>query len=231
MGSLNFIGGEKGGVGKSVMSRILAQYYIDREIPFTCFDTDRSHRSLTRFYADFAAPSVVDNYESLDAVAEAFADNARKTVLVDLAAQTIAPLTKWIADSDLFEVFGELGIPVNFWHVMDGGKDSVELLGKLLDTFADKPRYIVVLNEGRAADFSIFDKSAERARALAFGAQVVTLPKLQEAAMRKIDAQNSSFWAAINHRSDDADALGLLERQRVKSWLKKTHEMIDGLAL
>jgi len=29
MGSLNFIGGEKGGVGKSVTARVLAQYFID----------------------------------------------------------------------------------------------------------------------------------------------------------------------------------------------------------
>jgi len=44
MSSLNFIGGEKGGVGKSVAARVLAQYFIDRKKPFTGFDTDRSHR-------------------------------------------------------------------------------------------------------------------------------------------------------------------------------------------
>ncbi|HET8711177.1 MAG TPA: hypothetical protein VFM32_07365, partial [Spongiibacteraceae bacterium] len=229
MGSLNFIGGEKGGVGKSVMSRVLAQYLIDLERPFTCFDTDRSHRSLTRFYSDYAAPSLVDSYESLDAIVEAFVNNAYKTVLVDLAAQTLTPITQWIRDSELFDVFAELGISTNFWHVMDGGKDSVDLLGKLLDTFGDKPRYIVVLNEGRASDFSIFEKSEEKARALALGAQLVSLPKLQETAMRKIDAHNSSFWAAVNFKSDDAGALGLLERQRVKIWLRKAYEMIDSI--
>ena len=52
MSSLNFIGGEKGGVGKSVAARALAQYFIDREKPFTGFDTDRSHTSFARFYAD-----------------------------------------------------------------------------------------------------------------------------------------------------------------------------------
>ena len=60
MPSLNFIGGEKGGVGKSVASRLLAQYFIDKGHPFTGFDTDRSHTSFTRFYADYAAPVIVD---------------------------------------------------------------------------------------------------------------------------------------------------------------------------
>ena len=60
MRSLNFIGGEKGGVGKSVVARALAQYYIDKGRPFTGFDTDRSHTTFARFYADYAAPVVVD---------------------------------------------------------------------------------------------------------------------------------------------------------------------------
>lgn len=41
MASIHFVGGEKGGVGKSVAARVLAQYLIEREIPFLGFDTDR----------------------------------------------------------------------------------------------------------------------------------------------------------------------------------------------
>ena len=33
MSRVHFIGGEKGGVGKSVVSRVLSQYFIDHEIP------------------------------------------------------------------------------------------------------------------------------------------------------------------------------------------------------
>jgi len=61
MASMNFIGGEKGGVGKSVTARALAQYFIDSGTPFTGFDTDRSHHSFNRFYADYASPVVVDS--------------------------------------------------------------------------------------------------------------------------------------------------------------------------
>ena len=45
MPSINFIGGEKGGVGKSVTARALAQYFIDKGVPFTGFDTDRFETS------------------------------------------------------------------------------------------------------------------------------------------------------------------------------------------
>jgi cellulose biosynthesis protein BcsQ len=39
--NIHLIGGEKGGVGKSVVARLLAQYLIDRQMPFLGFDTDR----------------------------------------------------------------------------------------------------------------------------------------------------------------------------------------------
>ena len=71
MAHIHFIGGEKGGVGKSLVARLLAQYLIDHEQPFLGFDTDRSHGALMRFYAGYASPIVVDQYESLDAIIEA----------------------------------------------------------------------------------------------------------------------------------------------------------------
>ena len=127
MRSLNFIGGEKGGVGKSVVARALAQYYIDKGRPFTGFDTDRSHTTFARFYADYAAPVVVDRYEGLDQIALPFEDapeeGAGHSVIVDLAAQTAAPLARWIRDSDLLGLLDELGVQVNFWHLADAGKD------------------------------------------------------------------------------------------------------------
>jgi len=234
MSSLNFIGGEKGGVGKSVVARLLAQYFIDRQWPFVGFDTDRSHTSFTRFYADFASPVLVDSYEGLDQVVSVFDTGADPQdlprVIVDLAAQTAAPLANWIKDSELMAVLADLGVVVNFWHVADAGKDSVDLLDKLIDTYGVGPNYLIVKNLGRGTDFSQLEASPAMQRALAAGAKAFSLAQLHEASMRKIDRQNVSFWAAVNSRPD-IDALGLLERQRVKSWLKRTYESFDALPL
>jgi hypothetical protein len=234
MPSLNFIGGEKGGVGKSVAARLLAQYFIDKGQPFTGFDTDRSHTSFTRFYADYASPVVVDSFEGLDLIAGEFEtpgeDGRTPSVIVDLAAQTAAPLSRWIRDSELIPLMAEMGVTVNFWHMADAGKDTVDLLGRLVNTYGAGPNYIVVRNLGRGSDFSQLDESAALKKAVGLGAQVINLAQLHEASMRKIDRQNASFWAAVNTR-DGEDALGLLERQRVKSWLKGAYTVFDTLPL
>ena len=64
MTNIHLIGGEKGGVGKSLVARLLAQYMIDNNIPFLGFDSDRSHGALLRFYAGYASPVLIDSYLS-----------------------------------------------------------------------------------------------------------------------------------------------------------------------
>jgi hypothetical protein len=225
--NIHLIGGEKGGVGKSLVARVLAQYFIDRSIPFLGFDSDRSHGALMRFYSGYASPVVIDRYESLDAIIEAAAEAPERRVLIDLAAQTQAPLTKWMDESQLLEVAPELDLHIRYWHVMDNGKDSVDLLQRLLDRYEGRLKYVIVQNHLRGDDFDILERSQllERARALA--AQTISIKRLYEGAMTKIDAHSSSFWAATQTDKKEAVGLGILERQRVRHWLKNAYEELD----
>jgi len=224
MTRLHFIGGEKGGVGKSVVARILAQYLIDRQLPFLGFDTDKSHGSLLRFYAEFAAPIAIEQYDGLDRIVEAATEQPGRRIIVDLAAQSYRLLTQWIDDSGLLELRDELGLSLTYWHVMDAGRDSADLLTKLLDQYGDRLPLVVVLNEVRGDDFSIVESSGALSRAKALGATVIPLRRLQDSTMQKIDAHNTSFWAASNRAGKDESSLGLLERQRVKTWLNRTYD-------
>ena len=227
MSHIHFIGGEKGGVGKSLVSRILAQYLIDHERPFLGFDTDKSHGALMRFYAGYASPIVVDRYESLDAIVEAAAEQPDRSILVDLAAQTQDALTQWMDESGLLELSSEMGIALTYWHVMDSGRDSVDLLKKLLDRFGSRLNYVLVQNQIRGDNFDILEASGEKQRALSLHARIIHIKRLHEASMVKIDGHSSSFWSATQ-RADER-ALGILERQRVKLWLKHAYGEIDTL--
>ena len=231
MAHIHFIGGEKGGVGKSMLSRVLAQYFIDKEIPFLGFDTDRSHGALLRFYADYASPMIVDKYENLDAMVEQSLDKPDQRVLVDLAAQTHDALSRWMEESGVPEVAAEIGLKLTYWHVMDCGKDSVDLLGKLLARFGSKLNYVLVLNQLRGETFEIFDASEAKERALAADAKVITLKRLHETSVNKIDAASTSFWAASHRTESNVKVLGVLEQQRVKVWLENAYAQIDTIGV
>jgi len=231
MASLNFIGGEKGGVGKSLTARVLAQYMIDKEIPFLGFDTDRSHGALMRFYSGYASPVVMDHYEALDVVVEAAADQPGRRILVDLAAQTHEPLVKWMEDTGVVNMANEMGITIFYWHVMDAGKDSVDLLQKLLDRFGTGLKYVLVRNQVRGNDFSVLEQSGQQQRAIELGAKIVTIRKLHDGVMQKIDAGSSSFWKAKTPGDPGSAGLGLMDRQRVKMWLRDVYREIDDVGI
>ena len=227
MTNIHLVGGEKGGVGKSLVARLIAQYMIDHSMPFLGFDSDRSHGALLRFYAGYASPVLIDQYESLDVIVEAATQAPERRILVDLAAQTQERLTQWMDDSQLLEVATELGLHIKYWHVMDTGKDSVDLLKRLLDRHGPRLNYVLVLNQIRGEEFRILDQSGEKERALSLGAVVISIRRLQESSMTKIDAASASFWAAANKSDGDTSGLGLLERQRVKVWLKNAFAEIE----
>jgi hypothetical protein len=221
---IHLIGGEKGGVGKSMVSRLLAQYFIDQQLPFVGFDTDRSHGALLRFYAGYASPVLIDRYEALDHIVEAAVEQPGRRVLVDLAAQTHEPLVTWMEDSGVLDMAAEAGFALNYWHVMDSGRDSVDLLSRLLDRFGTRLNYVLVRNQLRGDDFSQLEQSGQLDRALGLGAKVVAIKHLHDAVAQKIDARNSSFWAAVHGgATPEGPGLGLMERQRLKMWLQHAY--------
>jgi hypothetical protein len=227
---IHLIGGEKGGVGKSMTARLLAQYFIDRSIPFTGYDTDRSHGALRRFYGDYASDARVDRYESLDAIVETAVAQPGRRVLVDLAAQTHEALVTWMDESGVLDLANMSGIALHYWHVMDNGRDSVDLLQRVIERFGQRVHWVLVRNQLRGDDFSLLERSGQLGRALAFGARVVDLKRLHDSVVQKIDASNSSFWAARHGSLASGPALGLMERQRLKLWLAHAYGQIEAVA-
>ncbi len=226
MSQIHFIGGEKGGVGKSLLARVLAQHFIDRNLPFIGFDTDRSHGALLRYYADYAAPLPLDGGDSLDRVIEAVVEQPERRVLVDLAAQTQAELLHWLDETGAGDVANELGVSLTYWHVMDNGRDGTFLLGRWLDGPGARLPLVVVLNEVRGERFDILLASGLLDRAVALGARVLHLRKMPEVPLQKIDADGASFWAALH---PGTSSLKLLDRQRIKLWLQRTSADLDAL--
>jgi hypothetical protein len=88
-----------------------------------------------------------------------------------------------------------------------------------------------VLNEVRGDRFELLNASGLRERAESQGARVMTLRHLQDTTMQKIDGHSSSFWAAVNNPDKTQNSLGILERQRVRSWLKRAYQEIDGITV
>ena len=224
MARLHFVGGEKGGVGKSFTARLLAQYYIDHKQPFIGFDTDLSHETFTRFYGEFINPILITDVESLDRIIDEAEQHPQQDIIVDLAAQTAAPLRQWMQDCELMELMQELGFCVMYWHVMDDGADSAYLLSKISKQLKhENCQIIAVKNLGCGEDFSAFEQSPMHRKAVDAGVNFISLPKLQTQLAQKVDFNHLSFWAAANNTK----LISIAERRRVKVWLENCFATMD----
>ncbi len=218
MSIIHLVGGEKGGVGKSVVSRLLSQYFLDQSLPFTALDADQSHSTLTRSYSDYTNAVNLDQFESADQIMEKAIENDQQ-VLIDLPAQSERFLERWMEENGVLEMCDETGVTLVFWYVVDDGRDSTLLLDQFLTKYQNRMTCIVVKNQGRGSDFSHLDQLAG---ASYDNVMMIDLPALHSPTMRKIDKQSFSFWAAA-HVKEGEGHLGMMERQRVRVWQSKAY--------
>jgi hypothetical protein len=228
MSQIHFVGGEKGGVGKSVVARLLAQWCVDRSAPFAAIDADTSHGTLLRSYGAFTQPVDLDTFASADEIVNR-ALAAERTVVVDLPAQSGRALERWMESADVVRFAREAGVRLTLWHVSDGTFDSVRNLERTLDRWADAFSYLAVKNHGRAKDFTLFDESDGRRRVEQMGGCVIDLPELDGVAMARIDRSGASFWSAV-HDAAGEHGLAPLQRERVRLWLGRCYEAFGSAA-
>ena len=226
MSTIHFVGGEKGGVGKSVVSRLLSQYFLDNGLLYAGFDADQSHATLTHYYPEFTQPIVLDDFESIDQLIEMASEDDEKQLLVDLPAQSQRFLDRWLEDSGVLEMSDELGVNTLFWYVVDGGRDSVMLLRTFAQKYGALMPCVVVRNHGCGSDFSDIDQVVAEAAAPRLLA-VVDIPELHVGTLHRIDKLALSFWSAINQKSSTGAQLSMMERQRTKVWLRKASQSIE----
>ena len=238
MSAIHFVGGEKGGVGKSVVARLLSQYFIDKQgtdqpelnTQFTYYglDADQSHPTLSRYYQGLTRPVNVDHFESIDQIMEiALSDSAQ--IVVDLPAQSQRFLDRWIEDNDVLELCNESNVSVVYWYIVDDGCDSILLINNFLKKYENLETCVVIKNLGRGEDFTELENLPILQASSPNNTKVVQyyLPALHSHTLRKIDQLNFSFWAAINHKEGSETHLSIMERQRAKVWLKKSYAVFD----
>jgi len=224
MSVIHFVGGEKGGVGKSVQARLLCQYFIDRQRPLVALDADRSHPTLTRSYADYAYSMDLEDFASADQVME-LALARDHQIVVDLPAQSRRLLARWSEQSDFFSMAAEHDVGIHYWFVVDDGPDATKLAAQFLSARPTGATTTLVMNEGRGEDFTDVEALLDGGTRGPGGVDTCRLPALDAGTMRRIERGNLSYWAAAHA---PGDVLGVMQSRRAKVWLTKAYANLEA---
>ncbi len=127
MAQINFILQGKGGVGKSYISSLLAQYYIAAGRTTANFDTDPINASFGSFKAlDVNVIGIMDgdvintrHFDELIDMLLALPEGAE--AVVDNGASTFAPLSSYMADNGVSNFLQGRGHTIRIHTVVTGG--------------------------------------------------------------------------------------------------------------
>ncbi|ESA36557.1 mobilization protein [Leptolyngbya sp. Heron Island J] len=225
--------GEKGGVGKSIVSLALAEYFLRLgKAPLIC-EADRSNGDVGRafegkqrvIYPYFTEDS--DQIDKADTLLdEVLASNT--DAVVNSPAQSHRALVQWLSQGSA-DLAIEEGIKLCFWFVTSGEYDSVTLFLESLQEFDGIP-HILIRNrhftDRLTYDYSDPDVNESLGTALqAYKVPVIYLPRFGTADLDFLKAHSLTFGEAISRES----GLTIAARSRVKRALTTFFSQLDAL--
>jgi len=144
----------KGGVGKSLVASLLAQWLADQGRLEACYDTDPVNSSLQSIPALDAKPVELlarnaINVKGVDRLIEAIVA-ARKDVVVDNGAASFLPLSRYLLENSIPAVLQQHGVGTVVHTVVTGGSnglDTLKGLEALIQHFSPAAEIVVWVNE------------------------------------------------------------------------------------
>jgi energy-coupling factor transporter ATP-binding protein EcfA2 len=225
--SLIFVVADKGGTGKSTLTRAVVDILHHRQIDYLAYDGDKRNSQLFRHYHNVGSGVHKLDFSvegGADGLIEAMDGRVAPVIVVDLPGGGVELLEQFDSKMSFLADAGDMGYAVTMVSVLSRIKDSVNALRLLMDLTGDSAQHIAVKNLywGDEQKFSLFDSSATKQRLLNAGGLVMNMPDLFDDTYSIIDEHSLSFRAAV-----DDTRLTRPHRSRVNQWLRQLESQIE----
>lgn len=128
--SIHFVLQGKGGIGKSFIASLLAQYFADKgTAPLKCYDTDQENTTFGHYKAlDVALipvmkPGHIIDPKKFDHLMEQLLTTDGAVSVIDNGSNTFAPLCAYLVENNVIDFLRENGKRVFIHTVVGGGAD------------------------------------------------------------------------------------------------------------
>jgi hypothetical protein len=196
-GRIYWVGGSKGGVGKSMMTLALLDYLLERGEKVALVECDTSNPDVWKAYRE-QVPTELLNLDEADGWIQLVntCDKHRDSVVViNTAARNNVAVKQYgqTLDSSMEELGSKL---VALW-VINRQRDSLELLREFMDAVTKADVHVVRNGYfGAEGKFELYNASKIRSAVESRGGKSVTLPDLADRVADDIYANRMSLSAA-----------------------------------
>ncbi|SDP02248.1 nucleotide-binding protein [Desulforhopalus singaporensis] len=232
MATIHLILQGKGGVGKSFVSSLLAQYLIDREEKVACFDTDpvnatfSAYKSLQVHKLDILEDDNI-NSRLFDSLIEQLLQLPEdSSAVIDNGAASFIPLASYISENMVPDLLKESGHDLIIHTVITGGQsagDTLKGLQSLLGGF-NTPLVVWVNPFFGSSDY--FTDHNLRQEVVQGGGKCIALPTYKKDTfgfdIETMLSRKLTFDEAIQ-----TPEINLMARQRLKIVQQKIYQLLD----
>ncbi|MDD7805961.1 MAG: conjugal transfer protein TraL [Endozoicomonas sp. (ex Botrylloides leachii)] len=155
MSTIHFILQGKGGVGKSYIASLLAQYQKEKSPSIKCFDTDPINKTFSQYSAldvkkiDLLENAKINERQFDHLITEIFSDTESNFV-IDNGAASFMPLSNYLLENGVFTALNDAGKTIYIHTIIVGGqalRDTASGLNSLAQQFGEQAKLVVWLNE------------------------------------------------------------------------------------
>lgn len=226
-------GGEKGGVGKSLVAKVLTEYCLSKHPNgFALIESDSSNPDVWRIYEN-KVPTGTLAYFSDDPAQRTLADPLINTsvtqplTICNLPAQVNDAIKGWFIDDNLYELTNDENILITYVHVCNGGYDSTKLLLRAAKDFGSYMNLAFVRNWGICDDWTHVNEDKEIQAVLKkHKVPIIDIPKFPYAERNFIEGKQMSFDEALSDKQ-----LSIVSKQRIKNFLRECFAQIKSSGL
>lgn len=145
----------KGGVGKSLVSALIAQHRHENKIPLICVDTDPVNATFAGYTAfpvervELMKGNKIDDGE-FDKLMELIVSNPESEVVIDNGASSFIPLSNYLVENQAIELLESMGHQIVIHPVITGGQALIDTLTgfeSLAKQFPESAEIVVWLNQ------------------------------------------------------------------------------------
>ncbi len=219
--------GEKGGVGKTTVARVIADFLNAREATFRAFDAEGATGQLLRFHPGETAPVDPGNAATIAPVLDYAMEGGKRIALVDLGARSGEEVKTWLYRGGALEEAASARLGITVVYVLGGAVDSVGHLKECFNALGRDVQYVVVRNYGVAGAFEVYDQSKIRREMVAAGARELDFPALDSSVYQSVDRASMSFTDFAEAQNGD---FGFTERRYCRTWLRECFAAFDQVA-
>jgi hypothetical protein len=227
------IGADKGGVGKTTVSRTLLDYFTERQVRARAFDTEVPRGTLKRFHPDVTDVVDISHVPDQMRIFDTVNSTDASVSLIDVRAGLLSPTLRALSNIGFIEAAKKGEITFVVFHLLGPTLASLDEIAETA-AYLGNAKYFMVKNFINNTHFFEWDETTHTSYFKRIKDAVeITIPKLTEMATEQVELASVPFTSFMNNKKQNGETAtySFVLRGYVRHWLAAISAEYDRVGL